>query len=189
MAKSPIKTKLDMTKYSAAFKKSFREWVGRAVLEEVGTYAVDRIYKTTKSGYSLAYGETRTKLSPLSDGYKKYRRKYDKAGGSTGELFGPSRSNLTFTGQLLESITHRIFPTKKQIDVFVPDTKRTPPTRISTRKITPKAEPSNKEVAVNVAENGRAFIGMDASGYRSIMNIFLRDLRDRMRSNRLKVKP
>lgn len=187
--KSPVKSKLDMTKYAMAFKKSIREWAGRSTLEEVGQYASSRIYKTTKSGYTLAYGDTRSKLSQLSEGYKKYRKNYSKAGGKVGELFGPSRSNLTFTGQLLESISTRILPNKKQVDIYIPDSKRTSPTRISERKITPKPELTNKEVAINVAENGRAFIGMDASGYRSIMNIFLRDLRGRMRSNRLKVKP
>lgn len=85
------------------------------------------------------------RLNKLSDSYKKRRRKLVKRGFSTGDSFSPNRSNLTLTGQLINSITESY--DKNSIILTIPDSRR------SDGK-------TNEEVHGYVNEGGRPFFAV-----------------------------
>jgi len=80
-------------------------------LLSVGKKAKDVIRKRVKSGYgvnnSASSKAVRQKLKPLSPGYIKSRRRI-----VLGEFGKPSRSNLTLTGEMLNSILVKVFAVK-----------------------------------------------------------------------------
>ena len=67
----------------------------------------------------------------------------------TGEFFSPARSNLTFSGELLNSI--EIDVGRYGFSIYIPDT-----TRRRYNKFT-KTRATNKEVAIYVQDAGRNF--------------------------------
>jgi len=73
-------------------------------MDIVADLAIDLIYKRVKAGYGVtdqkAKAPQKDKLTPLSEGYKKYRKKNKP----TGEGASPNKSNLTYSGQLLKSL-------------------------------------------------------------------------------------
>lgn len=145
------------------FKKDF---VDQTLLEDVAKFSRDRIVAFTRSGRSLS---TEDRLKALSEGYKSWRRKLAKGKVRGKKIkpdrrwFKPNRSNLTLTGQLLRSIRYKIFSKKRNIDVFATGKRREGGT--------------NKEVAKDVAENGRPFIGMDKKGEQQITEMVRRQIR------------
>jgi len=147
----------------------------KSVLEPLGLLAKDVVVKRVKSGYGLSPGFSKVKLKALSNSYKEWRSGkavYFQKGGSRiriskekwrsisepvlGEFGSPSRSNLTLTGQLLESIQSRINDSGK-VELFIPDTVRKG-IRLKNGKIIPnRARVTNAQVAKYVQEQGRDF--------------------------------
>lgn len=82
-------------------RKSLGDVVSRKEMLEIGDFAVDLIVKRTRLGYGVSkqFG-TKMRLKSLSESYKKRRAKFAGLSGTT----TPSRSNLTLTGQMLESM-------------------------------------------------------------------------------------
>lgn len=75
-----------------------------AFMREVGDEVARIIFIRTRLGYGVqAQGSMRQKLMPLSAGYIAMRKKSKKST-SLSTATSPTKSNLTFTGQLLESI-------------------------------------------------------------------------------------
>jgi hypothetical protein len=126
-----------------------------------------RIYSFTKSGKSLVTGD---KFKSLKQGYVDFRRKYQ---GARGELFKPAKSNLTLTGQMLESLRERANQRQQRININL----------VGNRD----DGKSKDEVAKYVAENGRPFLGLDDKGRERLNQIALRDIRRRWKErNRAK---
>jgi hypothetical protein len=74
------------------------------ILNELADTVIQDIKYQTKRGVSAKTGE---RLMGLSDSWKKRRAKIASSI-STGELFSVNRSNLTLSGQLLDSISKKI---------------------------------------------------------------------------------
>jgi hypothetical protein len=72
-----------------------------AIMAAVGTEAVRQIFARTKKGYGSSGGK-KEKLAPLSKSYKKYRKKFPPTGLSATE----TKSNLTYTGQMLDAVKY-----------------------------------------------------------------------------------
>ena len=153
--------------------------LGKLVSGEIGEFSVERIYRSTKTGKSLA---TETSLKTLKEGTIKRRKAYK---GSTGEFFKPAKSNLTFSGQLLNALTFRVIR-NGVIEVFVKDNMRTP-YKGEKSSSTSFNRDTNADIARKVAEDGRPFIGMDKKGVEVIKQIVLRNLRKQLRSRSGKV--
>lgn len=92
--------------------RKFLDRVEREVLTkqsntELAKAAQDIIFKRVKSGFGvtndLSDAAIRRKLKPLSPGYIEQRRKR----GVTGKFGSPGISNLTNTGQMLDSMTFK----------------------------------------------------------------------------------
>lgn len=128
--------------------KAIKEFRDRRLLNLVGNKIRDIIYKRVKSGYGVTddkeFGQSnKQKLKPLSKSYQQQRAgkvfffkrdgkiykidlpqdnfKPKKVG--TGDFFSAKRSNLTYTGQLLDSIRVSVIGNNR-VRVDIPDTKR-----------------------------------------------------------------
>lgn len=77
------------------------EAISPAQSRSLALSAIDIIVKRTKLGYGVKdnYG-TKYRLPTLSQRYVKFRRRYTKLSNTT----SPSKSNITLTGELLDSI-------------------------------------------------------------------------------------
>lgn len=134
------------------------------ILKEIGTFWVKRIYAFTKLGKSLATG---AKFAPLKPSYVSARRKYE---GAKGELFGPKKSNLTLTGQMLNSMgTTESFATQ----------------RVFLRLVGIREDGITNSDLARWMEEGdssrnrepRPFLGLDATGEKRIAQMVLRGIR------------
>jgi len=134
-------------------------------LIQIEDFWLKRIVSFTRSGRSLPLEGARFK--PLSQRYKEFRAKYT---GNRGKLFKPSKSNLTFTGQMLESLKGRSNVRKQTVTIRATGTR--------------DDGQSNEEVAEYVAEQGRPFLGLDLKGVKRIENIVRRDIRRQWQKRR-----
>ena len=134
----------------------FFEEIERTVLNSKSMLRLGRITKNiikdrTKSGLN-SHG---VKLKKLSDPYVD-RRKFT---GVPGQFGAPERSNLTYTGQLLESFD--ITGSLGTFSVIIPNTeRRRPPDEKGKRFGIGKDKLSNSQVAEQVAKNGRPFFSI-----------------------------
>jgi hypothetical protein len=153
----------------------------KSLLEEIGKFSRERIYSFAKSGKSLFGNDDPNKIKPLSKGYINYRRKIEKVA-PVGPLFSPGRSNLTFTGQMLNALIYKI--KSKAVEVFVKDSPRDESPKLTDK---PRKGPrlTNAQVAAKLAKEGRPFIGMDRLGRERIKKIAIKELRKAIRSSRL----
>lgn len=82
-------------------EKTVAESIKKAALVDVGVFARDLIVKRTRLQYGVKkdFGK-KEKLAKLSPNYIKRRKMFEGLSENT----RPTRSNLTFTGQMLDSI-------------------------------------------------------------------------------------
>ena len=87
-------------------EKALRSKVDKAIVQGFGERYADtlkeRIVKRTRLGVGIGTNRNSEKLKPLQDDYKKVRRDNKIRLASTTK---PARSNVTATGQLLNSLT------------------------------------------------------------------------------------
>lgn len=141
------------------------------LLREIAIFMRTRVYQYTKRGTSLVQ---ESRLTPLSQNYINYRKrlvagKSRKSVKKFGDFFSPSRSNLTFTGQMLDALKTDVDPASGRAIVFVDDTPRS------------GDDLTNAEVAVKVAEAGRPFLGLDRVGRDRIRRMVIADLRRKLK--------
>lgn len=159
-----------------------RSLSSRTILEAVGKFSRDRIYAITKLGFSMS-GNSKKKLAPLADWYKGYRKRYQEKT-QTGASFSPNKSNLTLSGQMLDALTYKIDQARKTVQVFVQDSGRKPnPYPLRGRKNDSR---SNAQVAKEVAQKGRPFIGLDQDAVKRIKNDIVSELRRALRREGLR---
>ena len=75
--------------------------VNKANRKEIGDKLLEKMIGSARSGKDPATNES---FKPLKKKTKAFRKKWKENEGETGKLFKPNRSNLTLTGQLLESV-------------------------------------------------------------------------------------
>lgn len=148
----------------------------RTMLSELGSFSVDRIVSTTKSGRSLV---TNARLLPLKKLTIKIRKWWKEKGKPTGRLFSPRRSNLTLTGQMLDAVQARVNEAQSKVSIFVAPTSR--PIKGPALRGRDEDRLTNEQVARKVAQAGRPFMGMDATGKRRMVEIVKRKVRDRIK--------
>lgn len=128
-----------------AITQSLKTFTNGNNIKRYADQSVDIIYKRTKSGKGVTDDRSNSasikSLKPLSSSYKTQRKSYK---GKRGDFFSPGRSNLTLTGQMLESIKAKVSDGK--ITVSLSGTRDDGQT--------------NKEVGEFVSENGRPFLNL-----------------------------
>ncbi len=98
-------TKADMRKFQAAMDRVLKDVSSPAAMREIGNEAADRIRKRTRLGKGVAApGADPIPLKPLSDSYKDARKKQRGNKGKLSSFTSAGKSNLTFTGQMLDSL-------------------------------------------------------------------------------------
>lgn len=158
----------DIKYLEADLKKFIESIVTKEMKLEWAQLVADTIYKRTKSGKGLTQNKTSVggnslkKIEPLSDSYVRYR---------SSKILGPyasaKRSNLTFSGELLESIIAKV--AGKAAIVEIQDTQHS--TGIGM-----------KELAQRVSDKGRPFFGLSDSEAKTLENYVKRKIRDKIRS-------
>lgn len=150
----------------------------RHVLNEIGKFSVNRIQAFTRTGKSIV-GETPAALKPLSSSYKDFRKgkvTFWKSNGVTiaapfpsrrlrdvdSGFFRPTKSNLTFTGQMIKSLKFSVDTTRNSV-LIRPHGAR------------------NEKVAGYVTDQGRPWVGMDRVGRERIVQFLRRAIRERLR--------
>lgn len=158
-----VKTNFDIKKITQAIEKQFKDHFGSKEFKTyVGEFAVDTIYKRTKSGKSLDRAENGkpNPIKPLSESYKKFRKKNEKY--LVGEYATPKKSNLTFTGQMLDALKYKLQENK--IIVYINSTRRKPTIPGRSEKVG-----TNNAVAELVSEK-RPFLGIATEETRILDN-------------------
>lgn len=170
-----------------ALSKSLRDALGRRTLLQIGKLAREIIYTRTKLGYGVTgSGDSvqRSRLKPLSPSYKLARKGYQQGGAMfnatgpngrkklvqfktrgakpTGFGFSPNKSNLTLSGQLLDSIIVKVQNTS--VLISIPSTSRT------------DSDFDNREVAELVSKE-RPFFDLTESERTRIVNEVTRIIR------------
>ena len=99
--------KVDLSKFKKQMERVLDDVASPASMREIGTDAAERIRKRTRLGKGVEVdGGDASPLKALSDQYKKSRKnsRGSKGLGKLSQFTTPGKSNLTFTGQLLDSI-------------------------------------------------------------------------------------
>lgn len=185
------------------FLKNLKDAVSHfdnAFFLELGEYASKRIVMMARSGKRMANGEA-TRLKPLSPEYIEFREKFmtgEKTGAKRTQkkakkatkakvvdpaFFKPDRSNLTFTGQYLESIrVTKIDRASRTLTIEPDDT----PRKKGPRFIKSSGEVTNKEIAEYQAKQGRNIFGMDKQGVQVMKTKVLNEIRKQLRKKLLR---
>ena len=145
----------------------------------IARFAIRRIKDKSREGDSLKTGKPFKPLTNATDRRKEMLAQLNKVS----KFYVPGISNVTFTGQLLNAITFKLKNglAGKLINIFVKDSKRRPVKGLRGKKLKSK---TNKQVAEEVAENGRPILGMDSEGTRQIKRILLSEIKKEIRRSR-----
>lgn len=157
----------DIKDLPADLQKLFDSMFDQKTLQEIADWIRGTIYKRTKSGKGLSKqnraigGASNDKLKPLSDSYVQQRAKT-----VLGPLASPKRSNLTFTGELLESIDAYVKGT--QVIVEIPNIQHG--SGIPLQKL------------LDFVEEARPFFGLSDTEKKTLDSMISRMIRDKLRA-------
>lgn len=130
---------------------SLKTIITRDVSKELGFKVIDIITKRSLRGYGLS-GTGSKPFKALADSTKDTRKRYKK---NLSDKTRPAKSNITGTGQMLESL--KPDPSPGKISIEIPTTKRN-------RELSgARSSTNNAEVAGYVQKNGRQFFGLTKS--------------------------
>lgn len=153
-------------------KKIFSEVVKDPdTLNEIGSTLVDQNKKAIRSGVDVGGSLlTKTRLPKLSPKWVERKEKL-RSTNEASEYYRKGASNLTFTGQLVDSIKHKIEQSKGTVVIFISG-KRKPYKNLKGRN--EKDNPSNEEVAQDLKNKwGISIVGV-TSAMRNIINKLVR---------------
>lgn len=170
MAKISIDTK--------GFEKRIRELERlldtNELKDEIGKIGVRYTVGQTRNEKDLERGGTQPSLAASTIERREYLANYN----TTSASYRAARSNLTFTGQLLNAITfERIVG---GVRLFFKDTKRKP---YKGKRGTYKNAPTNAEVAEFLADQGRGAFGVDEGLAKQITSAVTRFIRRALRQS------
>lgn len=163
-----------LNKIEELFDKDVRN---KELMEEIGDFSVTRIQAETRLGNDLTK-QTKSKQPRLADSTIRIRKLVEagkiKPGNRfyfkpDGTFFQPTKSNLTATGQMLESLDGRV--TRVGEVVVEPTGSRDGSLQVDSEFKT------NKALARDLADRGRVFLGLDAKGVKRIKKLILDEVR------------
>jgi hypothetical protein len=151
-----------------------------AMLIEIGNIVIDDIKYQTRLGRSPITGQ---KFEPLSLKWKKERGEIAKAT-KTHEAYSQNRSNLTLTGQLLDSMQKKLL--KEGIQISFEGNHKPYRKKYSDRsKKSGGTYPvgktiKNEDLATYVAERGRAFFGVREKILEQLKKVVIKHIRRKL---------
>jgi hypothetical protein len=144
---------------------------GKTMLNEIGDNIVNDITVQTRLGKSTVTGKPFKALKDSTIAQRKNIAKHNTVHPS----FSPARSNLTITGQLIDSMRRKV--SKGLIEVFFEGTHK-PYNTAGKKKKSGKQKPvTNEELAGYMAEKGRPFVGVRPKLKERIARIVVQYLR------------
>ena len=166
MAKITVEGFGDIAK---AVEKTLEKIVkNESLLNEVGEQARTYIIGKTRTRADLSKeGAKQKELAETTVDARKNLEKYNKVDAS----YSAKRSNVTFTGQLLNSITVFV---KGGVVTLKPDGNRT---AYKTKKGPVKSTPDNYTLAKYLQEKDRVFMAIDAKGQEILKQFTIRQIR------------
>lgn len=152
-------------------EKSVKEAIDKSALVDVGRFARDIVVKRTRLGYGVDRDFAQKKrLARLSPNYVKRRKMFDGLSQNT----TPTRSNLTLTGQMLDSIESNV---KRGIIEIKPTGRRTDGKR-------------NEDIAIYNEQGGRnrpkrIFMRISQLEFKQIVRFYRKTFGDLLRKRKV----
>lgn len=172
-----IKTKvrIDLSKITKKLSKIEKGFEDKRLLEPVADIAIKDIQRNTKATRGFNKSGDRDKLPGISEEWIERRKKLSGTNATTG-VYSPRRSNLSFTGQLLDSLKAKFRGRKITIE---PTGTRTPYKNLKGGQSSPV---ENKIVAKGLQDMGFIFLGVDEKTTKKIKTEITRFIRRLLRS-------
>lgn len=155
--------------------------------KDLSEFMRTRIYQNTKRGYYGGIRKNLAKFRPLSAGYVASRQAALKGEAKSigrgsaarktalkkfGPFFSPKRSNLTYTGEMLEALDSKYKPGDQTFGVFVKSTSRSDDSGLT-----------NLDVAKKVNDY-RPFPTIDTKGINTMVRLIIASVRRSLRGSR-----
>lgn len=173
MAKSDAKVRLRgaFNKIATAIKELEID-----ALPEIAEFVRSRIVAKARTGKTMASGKEES-LKPLSPNYIDQRKKLRKSGDKSTDptFFKPAKSNVTLTGEYLNSVHVRSMDKKKGEFVVGPNDQKHADDDFT-----------NQQLAAYLSKQGRSIYGIDDTTKARIIAILKRDVRNTLKKNLLK---
>jgi len=169
MAGKELSPEEAVRRFSNRMRKTVGDTHNKRNLNKYGKLAAKQILTRTRKGRGVAetntVGGKTVKLKKLSSKYQDYRKRTKKNMHSEAKV---KKSNLTYTGQLLDSLKVTKVNAKKGSFRIEPTGRR-------------KDGKTNKKVAEYVDKNGRPFLGLTSADQLNINKLFKQTLTDSIR--------
>lgn len=169
MAQAKIKWKIQTTQ--AVIRRAID-----SSLDKIGQYVVKQIKGETRRGNEIITDGSTAAQKPLKKPSIENRKRLEDYN-NTHSTYSPDRSNLTFSGQLLDAVTYKLSSKQNQdiVSIYVDDSTRRP---YVTSKKGKKSKPlKNSDLAEFQLEKGRKFIGINKQMKEEILNLITQAIR------------
>ncbi|MFN7034950.1 MAG: hypothetical protein ACK4SN_01175 [Bellilinea sp.] len=170
MAKTRAKVR-NIRGMQQAVTKLFKSTIQReAFLMRIRDFAVERIRAETRKGNDLSRGnQLPGKIKPVSPGWQSFKRKVEsgqvKMSPSKSEFLRSRVSNLSLTGQLLNSLKGKPLARQGAVEVFPTGKRQETTFQSKSRGAKPytlgESISTNEELAEDLKRRGWTFLGMD----------------------------
>lgn len=179
MALLTFKRVKGLNKAEVAMARRLNKFIqNRTLLKQIGDIALKAVVGNLKNGKTMASGQLK-KLKPLSAAWIKERKRLADLN-RTSPVYSPSRSNVSFTGQLLDAFEIDLRRSKQGIVRIDVDDDRQPYV-ISRRGTKAKNTPSNDDLIDFLRKGKRDILGkLDEKTQRRIRQHVVRELRRRI---------
>jgi len=149
-----------------AIAKGIGNTISKKNMAKYGNSLADDIKKRTRLGKGVKenFGKTH-KLKPLTSNDYVEQRYDDKEAGRLSPYTSPERSNLTRTGQLLDSIRSKVISDNK-FEIYVKDSRRD--------------GVKNSDIIDGQEDQGRFFLYASNLEYKRIRDQFRKDIQENM---------
>jgi hypothetical protein len=165
---------IDLKNFVDKLYETFDGMQSKAVRTSLAEESIGYITIRTRLGYGVERDEApKGKLKPLSPNYIKFRSRYQDLYGLT----TPKKSNLTLTGQLLNSL--KIKKTTQTQIIIGPSGKRYTVGKVKSRNLT------NERLAEYVADAGRPFLHLSDLEVKKLEQFYRRTFADMIKIKKL----
>ena len=174
MARKGVRIK-NIDKVIALLRETFRSASeSKKMLDNIGDFVVTRNKFFARTGKSLSNNKAPIKLPELQDTSKAQRARIAKKFPEfiSGKFFKAERSNVTLSGQLLNSLNFKI--KKKSVVLFFKGKRKV---------ISPNDLKSNDAVYDNLVDLGFDFLGLDEKGQKRVSKLVLDEFRRTIKKN------
>lgn len=159
MSSSPARIKIKQI--TARINQSLKDAAKAENMIPTAQFAIDTIVKRARLGYGVAEDEgEKFKFPSLSPSYQKFRSKFHGLSDTT----SPSKSNITLTGQLLDSVQ---IITKRDGEIVM-----------GPAGVRRDGKLSNKTLAGYPADKGRPFMFISKLEYQQVLRFYRKTFGD-----------